>query len=68
MERHEDWPIEDLARHCRSLDGKIAQLQKELNRTEAERNSLQFRVDHELEPLIKAKNRSYDLWATNPER
>lgn len=27
-----------------------------------------FKIENELEPMIKSKNRSYDNWVTNSER
>lgn len=57
----------DLKRLQWQLDeykSKIAKLEKQLNSEIDKTNHLQFRVDTELEPRIKAEHASYDRWVT----
>lgn len=43
---------------------KCADLKKQLEQKTDEKNHLQFRVDNELEPRIKAEHASYDRWVS----
>lgn len=68
MARFDDWSQEDLAWKCRELSDEIEELKRELSECRAERNSLEFKIDTELEPRLKVERASYDAWVTNPER
>ena len=39
-----------------------------LTKAENEVSHLEFRLQNELEPRIKAEHNAYDRWATDPER
>ena len=68
MLRYDDWSKERLAWKCRELEREIEQLKNELQSCKDEKDHLQFVIDNELEPRLKAERQSYDAWATNPER
>ena len=68
MARYDDWLKERLAWKCRELEREIEQLKDELQSCKDEKDHLQFVIDNELEPRLKAERRSYDAWVTNPER
>lgn len=68
MLRYDDWSKERLAWKCRELEREIEQLKNELQNCKDEKDHLQFVIDNELEPRLKAERRSYDAWVTNAER
>ena len=68
MARYDDWSKERLAWKCRELEREIEQLKNELQSCKDEKDHLQFVIDNELEPRLKAERQSYDAWVTNPER
>ena len=43
---------------------KCADLEKQLDQAQDKNYHLQFRIDNELEPRIKAERASYDAWVT----
>ena len=62
------WTIEELATQCRWLEEKIEYLEAENKRLREDCEHYRFRVDNELEPMIKAKEKVYDNYVTDPER
>ena len=68
MARYDGWSKERLAWKCRELEREIEQLKNELQSCKDEKDHLQFVIDNELEPRLKAERRSYDAWVTNVER
>ena len=61
INEHELWRLKDQLSQYKQ---KCADLEKQLDQAQDENNHLQFRVDNELEPRIKAEHNSYDRWAT----
>lgn len=68
MARFDDWSKEDLAWKCRKLTDENEDLRRENDRMRSENNSLEFKIQTELEPRIRRERHSYDMWVTNPER
>lgn len=60
MLRYDDWSKERLAWKCRELEREIEQLKNELQGCKDEKDHLQFVIDNELEPRLKAERQSYD--------
>lgn len=58
----------DLVWKINELKRQVKELEEQLKERESEINSLQFKIDSELKPRIRAENNRYDNWATNPER
>lgn len=61
IDEHELWQLKDQLSQYKK---KCADLEKQLDQTQDENNHLQFRIDTELEPRIKAEHDSYDCWVT----
>lgn len=60
--------IEELRYEIRQLKRENEKLKEDVNRWSDKFYSANFRVETELEPRIHREKRSYDNWATNPER
>ena len=60
--------VEELQYEIRRLKRENENLKEDVNRLRDNFDSAQFRIDTELEPRIQREKRSYDDWATNPER
>lgn len=58
--------VEDLKRKMRLRDEQIAQLQTELDSERDAKEHAEFKIKTELEPRIKAEQRSYDAYVTTP--
>ena len=60
--------IEELRYEIRRLKRENEELKEDVNRWRDKFNSANFRIETELEPRIQREKRSYDNWATTPER
>lgn len=65
---YEGWDREALIRKIFNLERENEELKKELRSVRDERDDLSYRVRTELEPRLRQERRSYDAWATDPER
>lgn len=65
---YENWSKDELIYKIRELKRKIEELENEKNQLYMEISSLNFRIDTELEPRLKAERRAYDAFVTNAER
>lgn len=65
---YEDWTKEELISKIRELRREIESLKDELEGEKIKNNSLEFKIEQELEPRLQAEKRRYDNWVTNPER
>lgn len=60
----DDYELWWLKHQLNEYKDKCADLEKQLDQAQDENNHLQFRVDNELEPRIKAEHTAYDYWVT----
>lgn len=68
MSRINEWTKEDYEYALRSAERQIESLKEENRKIDIDRDHQKFRVENELEPMIRQKERSYDLWVSSPER
>ena len=68
MSRLQEWTKEDYEYALRTAEREIDRLKEENRRIDIDRDHQKFRVENELEPMIKEKNRAYDRWVSDPER
>lgn len=61
IDEHELWQLKE---QLNKYKQKYADLEKQLDQAQNENTHLQFRIDTELEPRIKAEHDSYDRWVT----
>ena len=59
---------EDLLYDYKKLERKYDELKEKYTKIDLELDSASYRIRNELEPRIQQERRSYDNWATNPER
>lgn len=65
---YDNWSVEDLKWKIRELKGRISDLEEENRTKDQEIDHLRFRIENELEPLIRAQRNAYDRWVSDPER
>ena len=59
---------DDLLYDYKKLERNYDKLKEKYDKIDAELDSANFKIRNELEPRIQQERRSYDNWATNPER
>lgn len=68
MSRVQEWTKEDYEYALLKAEREIESLKEENRRIDIDRDHQKFRVETELEPMIRQKEKAYDLWVSNPER
>ena len=68
MSRLQEWTKEDYEYALRSAEREIERLKADNRRIGDDLDHQKFRVENELEPMIKEKGRAYDRWISDPER
>lgn len=63
-----EYDIEELRCEIRRLKRENEELKEDVNHWRDMFDSAQFKIDTELEPRIQREKRSYDNWATSPDR
>lgn len=68
MARYSNLSREELEQRCYWAEKKIEELEAKNKELYEEREHYRFRVQTELEPMIKSRKRAYDNYVTDPER
>ena len=66
MSRYAGWSQQDLIRKINQLEREKEELAKENRDLRSEIQHLNFRIEQELEPRIRAEKRAYDSFVTTP--
>lgn len=59
--------IEELRRQLRNCRAALYETECQRQQVESKLSSTEYRIDHELEPRIKAEQRAYDMHVTSQE-
>lgn len=66
MSRYDGWSRQELIWKINQLEREKEELAAENRDLKSEIQRLNFRIEQELEPRIRAEKRSYDSWVTSP--
>ena len=65
---YEDWDKNDFIWKIRELKRDKENLEETVRKLNEKIYSLEFKIEHELEPRLRAERNAYDRWVSDPMR